>query len=358
MTRKSGENALSEDFYQEREPLPRRSRRTNKQRKKARKKAYKTPPLVRLYHCLLCLALVFAVGMLVFQYHSPAPSLPATTTLATADGALLEVSTGRRSGVYNILLVGSDNGDYNADTIMVAQFDGNTGQVNLISVPRDTLVYRTWSNFPKINASFSRGIELLQTEVSYTLGIPIDFYVQVGLNAFIAIVDTMGGLEYHVPEDMYHDDDGGFIIDLTEGLQTLDGHQTLELVRYRGYATADIGRTETQQAVLKAMATQLLTVQTLWNWESYWAVFQDYVDTNLSTSDVLWFAKTLLAKREDFSLYTQTLEGLGNAKYNGYTWCYELDKESTLETVNLYLNPFVEPLTLEDMCLVSAQGYS
>lgn len=296
--------------------------------------------------------------MFAFHYHSPAPSLPSTTTFASADGTVVEVATGRRSGVYNILLVGSDNGDYNADTIMVAQFDGNTGQVNLISVPRDTLVYRTWSNFPKINAAFSRGIDLLQTEISYTLGVPIDFYVQVGLDAFIAIVDAMGGLEYHVPQDMYHDDEGGFVIDLQEGLQTLDGHQTLELVRYRGYATADIGRTETQQAVLKAMATQLLSVSTLWNWESYWAVFQDYVDTNLSSSDVLWFAKSLLAKREQFSLYTQTLEGKGNATYNGYSWCYELDKDKTLETVNLYLNPFVDPLTLEDMYLVSGQGYS
>ncbi len=320
---------------------------------KRKRKRRKTPLLVKLYHLILTISFLIVLGFFAVEFLLPQAEIP------TFAPTVLENSpdSDRKPGVYNFLLVGTDNGSYNADTMMVTQFDSNTGAVSLISVPRDTLVYREWSNFPKLNAAYSQGIALLQEEISYTLGIPLDFYVHVSLDAFIQVVDALGGLDFYVPQDMYHDDQGGFIIDLKEGQQTLDGHQTLELVRYRGYATADIGRTQTHQAVLKALTTQLVSVSSLLNINKYLDIFQENMDTDLSANDFMWFAKEILSWGEELSIYSQTLDGVGNAKYNGYTWCYELDKQSTLETVNLYLNPFQEPLTLDNMRLLSAQSY-
>ncbi len=305
--------------------------------------------LVRLYHSFLYLFLISLIFSFFWQFYLPSLLVPDVAP------SLTNTSEARKEGFYTFLLVGSDNGDYNADTIMVVGMDTLTGTVNLVSVPRDTLVSRTWSSFPKINASFSRGIDVLAAEVSLTLGIPLDFYVQVGLDAFIAVVDTLGGLEFHVPQDMYHDDQGGFIIDLQEGLQVLDGRHALELVRYRGYATADIGRTQTQQEVVKALAEQMLTISSLSKWKSYWGICEEYVKTDLVTTDFLWFAQGIISQRETFTLNTHTLEGNGSAKYNGYTWCYALDKEKTVEAVNLYLNPFIEDRTIEDMVILSGQ---
>ena len=42
---------------------------------------------------------------------------------------------------------------------------------------------------------------------------------------------------------------------------------------------------------------------------------------------------------------------------SGYTYCYELDPETTLETVNRLINPYDRDLTLEDMNIAKADSY-
>lgn len=309
--------------------------------------------------------MLIIVSALAWRFYVPAPSveqgsnIPSQAPNVTSD-TLSENSShyARKDGFYTFLLLGSDDGHGNADSIMMVGFDTTTASVGVISIPRDSLVYREWSSFPKLNAAMGKGLDQLKAEVSYTLGIPIDFHIHIGIDAFIAVVDAMGGLDYYVPQSMYHDDEGGFIINLQEGQQHLDGHQTLELVRYRGYANADIGRTQTQQAVLKALATNLLSWNNFVNIENFIQIFQDHVDTNLSTSDLLWFGKQVFTAASNLNLFTQTLEGRGDGVYNDYRWCYELDKEKTLEIVNTYLSPYKAPRTAEDLLLVSAENYN
>lgn len=313
---------------------------------------------MRIYRVLVLLSVLVIVVAVAWHFTVPAP----TTTQYAPAAVLAEVGqqsdsspshTKRKEGYYTFLLIGSDDGHGNADSIILASYDSKQGAVNLVSVPRDTLVYRTWSNFPKINAALSKGVDRLAEEVSYTLGVPIDFTVHIGLDAFIDVVDTLGGLDYNVPQDMYHDDEGGFIINLTQGQQHLNGRQTLELVRYRGYATADIGRTQTQQAVLKALAQKMISWESIPKIEEFWNIFQEKVDTTLETSDFLWFAKNILST-PNLEINTHTLEGRGDATYNGYSWCYQLDPQATLRDINTKINPFVEDRTLEDMLLLSS----
>lgn len=333
----------------------------------ATRRRHKKHSLFLAIHRIITLSVVFGlVALLAWHFMLPAPSLEAQVhqsplsqvTIANATSSATSSHYQREKDIYNILLAGSDAGNGNADTIIVMQFNGNTGQINLVSVPRDSLIYREWSNFPKLNAGMSQGIEMLKSEVSYTLGIPLDFYVQIGLDGFIAVVDALGGLDFYVPQDMYHDDQGGFIIDLQEGQQTLDGRHTLELVRYRGYANADIGRTQTQQAVLKALALQGISLGNLTKVEEFWGIFQEHVNTNLETNDFLWFAKIVLANYADLDIQTLTLEGDGRGVYHGYSWCYELNQEKTLEAVNTYLNPYDQPRTLADLTLIRADHYN
>lgn len=340
----------------------RTSQKAPPSRRRRRSRRHKKHNLFLTIHRLLVCTLVLALtGALALRFLIPAPQgQVAMPTLSPLQGEILANDSHyqRANQVYTFLLAGSDNGNGNADTIMVVRFDGSSGEVNLVSVPRDTLVYREWSSFPKINAAMSKGILRLEEEVSYTLGIPLDFHVQIGLDGFIALVDALGGLEFDVPQDMYHDDEGGFIIDLKAGVQTLTGRQTLELVRYRGYANADIGRTATQQAVLKALAAKLISVQTLTKLDAYWTIFQEHVTTNLTNSDFMWFAKKVLENAKNFQLNTLTLEGNGSGVYNGYRYCYELDQQKTVDTVNQMLNPYTTPRTLGDMTLLSADNYN
>ncbi len=63
---------------------------------------------------------------------------------------------GYKDDFYTVLLIGTDEADYNADVIMVAAFDKKNGKVNVLSVPRDTMVNVSRTN-KKINASYGVG---------------------------------------------------------------------------------------------------------------------------------------------------------------------------------------------------------
>lgn len=148
------------------EPTPRR-RQQPPPRKRRRKKKKKRPSfLVRLFRILVLLAILCLVLAAAWHFYVPTPPVAEISTMVSATGISVEEQINanpshytRKSGFYTFLLVGSDDGHGNADTIMVAGFDSKTGDFGLISVPRDTLIYRTWSNFPKINAGLSKGIE-------------------------------------------------------------------------------------------------------------------------------------------------------------------------------------------------------
>ena len=125
------------------------------------------------------------------------------------------------------------NGFY-ANTIMVAAYDTAEQKVGVVSIPRDTLVDRS---FPKINAVYgSGGIEALKETVSDLIGIPIDHYMTVNIRAFKALVDAVGGIDFYVPCDMDYDDSTPgqeLYIHYKEGMQHLNGQQALEVVRFR-----------------------------------------------------------------------------------------------------------------------------
>ena len=75
-------------------------------------------------------------------------------------------------------------------------------------------------------------------------------------------------------------------------MQTLSGADALKVVRFReGYATQDIGRMETQQNFLKAVAKQVLTVGNLDKIDDFVKIFQTYVETDLTVGNLAWLGK-------------------------------------------------------------------
>ncbi len=347
------------------------SRRATSKRRKRKDSGLKSL-FFGLYMMVVVLSAFVVGGYLLWTMLVSPPEIATTETVApsitvnTEEGEV-QLSTEREDGLpdlerkenyYTFLLVGCDDGNGNADTIMVVSYDLDAGKVNLVSVPRDTMVDRDWTSFPKLNSAFGYGgMELLSYEVSDMLGIPIDYYVKIELTAFQAVVDQLGGLDFYVPEDMYHDDEAGFIIDLQEGYQHLDGYQTLQLVRYRGYVNADIGRTEVQQQVLKALALQAISWNSVTSINSFVTIFNSYVDTNLSLTDMLYFAQSALTVDMTSGIYTQTLEGRGDAVKNGTSWCYELDADSVLAVVNDCLNPYTTDLDERYLNIAVADSY-
>ena len=257
----------------------------------------------------------------------------------------------RREYCYTILVSGLDDDNGGSDTNILVSFDQPNKKISLVSLPRDTLLHHDWAS-NKLNYAYAKGgTALLQEEIENLLGIPVDFYVTVNLKGFISLVDQIGGVDFDVPVDMDYDDPyQNLHIHYSKGLQHLNGQQAMEVVRWRknndgtGYATADIGRIDTQQAFLKVVAQQLLKID---NIPAMAKVFFKYVKTDLTTGSLVWLGTEALSMGMD-AVSFHTLPGDGTGYYRKES-VYVVDPEATLALVNEYLNPYREPITIEDM---------
>lgn len=262
----------------------------------------------------------------------------------------------RKELCYTFLLAASDDGNGNADTIMVMMYDVPNQKIGVVSIPRDTVVRTTRTNSPKINAAYGKGVETLREEVSQLIGFPIDFYLTVDMKAFVALVDAVGGITFDVPVEMYyHDPKQNLSIRYHPGEQYLNGQQALEVARFRkngdgtGYPDSDIGRTRTQHKMMATVAQKVISWNSVTKLNQFMKIFDEYVETDLTFSNMAYFAKQAAKLDVSSSLSTSTLPGDGTKKYKGIKWCYELYPEESLQIVNELINPYTQPLTLEDV---------
>ena len=86
----------------------------------------------------------------------------------------------------------------------------------------------------KINALYTKGIDRILAKVNELTGLDLKYYMVVDNEALIKLVDVIGGVEFDVPINMnYHDDTQGLSIELSKGLQVLDGNHAEQLLRFR-----------------------------------------------------------------------------------------------------------------------------
>ena len=270
-----------------------------------------------------------------------------------------ELPASHQTGVYNILICGTDDDGYRTDTIIVAHLNETTHDVALMSVPRDTVVLNGSGGIMKINSVYAGGgadgMARLSKRLGAMLGFELDGYVLVNLKAFRETVNLVGGVEFDVPQDMYYNDPSqDLYINLKAGKQKLDGEKAMELVRFRkGYASQDIQRTKVQQEFLRALAKKVLSVSSLTKLKDFADVFSTYVTTDLTVGNMLYFAQALM-KCDFDSMKTYTLEGEG-AMINGGSY-YPLYAGKLVQVVNESFNPYDAPVTLDTVNVITPEA--
>ena len=291
------------------------------------------------------------------------PVPPKTGTASGRDYTDIEKITGR----YTFLILATDEAGGNTDTIMTATFDAETYTMEVVSIPRDTLVNVGWS-VKKANSIYAnmlyrnrneqdkqvRESNAMQATIEMfadILGYECDFLVIVDLKAFIKLVDEVGGVDFYVPRNMDYDDPAQNLhIHFREGMQHLSGQQAMEVVRFRRtYANADIGRIGTQQDFLVAAAQQILEKKDSLNILSLAGIFKDYVKTEMSLNDIAWFAKQFLMMDAE-NIHFDTAPGNYNDSINGESYV-TLYVDDWLELVNTKLNPWDMVITPEDVSI-------
>ena len=348
---------MREQDYYERgyDDEPRRSKKAKKRKRKQSGSRGERVVVTLLSLLFLTVAVVATVKYVV---RAPEPVTDSEDQQTQQDGTaedsdtIQTISNGRERKskyCYNILLYGVDNDAGGSDTNMLMRFDAENKKIDVVSLPRDSLM----SNGHKLNYAYNNGgTELLRSEVEDLLGIPVDFYVSVDLKGFIALVDQIGGVEFDVPCDMDYDDPYQDLhIHFKAGLQKLNGQQAMEVVRFRhnndntGYGgRQDLGRIETQQAFLKTVAQKLMKLE---NVPAMAETFLKYVKTDLTLGNLVWLANEALSMGGMDAISFATLPGDGAGWYKGMS-VYALDPEQVLEMTNSMLNPYATDITADD----------
>lgn len=341
-----------------------------------KKKKRKLTPFGRFlkitYRTVMTLSVLIVAGYLAWNVAVPPPAVavptspPAPTVAQPGTSGAPTVQRTRKPLFYTFLLTAKDQVSANTDTIIVASYDVTAQKAGLVSVPRDTLVDRRVGKYHyyKINAAYANGgLPELKAAVSDVLGIPIDFHIMVDVDSFVKIVDAAGGVDFEVPVPMDYDDPTQDLhIHYEPRLYTgLSGSQVLEIARCRkntvwtgdtytlsdAYPDAEIGRTRTQQALLKAMAKKLVSWNSVPKLTTFVGIFNESVETDLALNDMLFFATSAMKLDLSTALTSVTLPGDGSAVYRGHTYCYAYDAPACLDIVNTLLNPYTTPVTAD-----------
>lgn len=231
----------------------------------------------------------------------------------------IDVSSGEP---VNILLLGMDIGDPNqvdnqsikrTDTIMVLNYNPDNKKMNVVSIPRDTLIDLNGRN-SKINAAYAvGGYPKIKAETEKLLGINVNYIVKIDYNAFREIIDAIGGIEMKIERNMIYDDEGQNLhINFKAGeTVNLDGKKAEEFFRWRknndgsGLANGDLDRIENQQKFLSKVVDKCTSPLILFRMPKIMSALGDNIETNMSSGEIIGYGlKFINVKKENMSMLT------------------------------------------------------
>jgi LCP family protein required for cell wall assembly len=190
------------------------------------------------------------------------------------------------SGPLNILLIGSDTREddpasdiygMRADTTILAHISGDRKHVDMVSIPRDSLLEipsctlpdgaETEAAFAKFNSAFALGAQNNNVgsaaacaikAVEHNTNVYIDGFAVIDFKGFENVVDTIGGVEFDVKEEI--DDPSFDNLVIEAGKQKFNGKTALQYARVRKGTNmdgSDIGRIARQQELMAVIAEKV-----------------------------------------------------------------------------------------------------
>ena len=209
---------------------------------------------------------------------------------------------GEGDGRVNTLILGKggeeqQSGPDLTDTIIIASIDPLAKEATLLSIPRDFWVKSPSGYQSKVNEVYANakmavlneypyaqrssaaakekaekaGLEALKKTLSDALGVPIHYHAMIDFAGFKKAIDTVGGIDITVTEDMAVSEYmwiGGkyYNLNVKPGKQHFDGQKALAFSRSRKTSLrGDFARSERQRAVILGLKDKVFSTGTLAN---------------------------------------------------------------------------------------------
>lgn len=246
-----------------------------------------------------------------------------------------EVAVNPAKDNFSVLFLGLDDRDGSlkgrTDAILLATFNKQEKTVKMLNIPRDSRVEIVGRDrYDKINHAHAfGGLDMTVATVENLLDIPVDYFVKLNFDAFMDIIDALGGVDVDVPfsfSEMDSDDRKG-AIQINEGVQTLNGEEALAYVRMRkSDPRGDLGRGDRQKQVLEAIIEKSASFSTITRFDDLLQSLEGNLLTNLSFGNILSLHPYASGLRNIESL---TISGEG-IRLNRIFY-YELDEEALAE---------------------------
>lgn len=200
----------------------------------------------------------------------------------------VDLSSTNTDSTLDFLILGR-NGAH-TDTIMVASVNKEKEKISLFSIPRDLYI-----NGRRINAYYYYyGADQLMRMVEAVTGLKMDHYVEVDLNAFVEIIDILGGVDIYVSaainDGSYPNGRGGYDpYSIEVGEHHMSGAEALKYARSRK-STSDFNRAERQQEILEVVRSKLGLMEDSLGMKEISQLFQaglSHTETDLNLLDAV-----------------------------------------------------------------------
>jgi polyisoprenyl-teichoic acid--peptidoglycan teichoic acid transferase len=197
---------------------------------------------------------------------------------------------------FSMLILGVDEreGDRGrSDTMIVLTVNPNLNSVKMLSIPRDTRTEIIGKGKDdKINHAYAfGGVEMSMDTVENFLDIPIDYYMQVNMEGFEDIVNSVGGVT--VNNDLDFTVEGEHF---SKGELSLNGERALKFSRMRYEdPRGDFGRQLRQRQIIQAVINKGASFSSLTKFDDIFTALGANVKTNLKFDEMVDIQKNYKA---------------------------------------------------------------
>lgn len=245
--------------------------------------------------------------------------------------------------VFNILLVGTDSRDPNADmgrsdSMMLVSYNEKENKATIISFLRDSLVDIDGYGKSRLGHTYAYGgVGLTINTLNKVYGLDVQNYMTISFENLVSVIDEIGGVEVPITaeEAEYYRQCG--MPDIQEGTVNLTGSQALAHTRNRTLDN-DFGRTRRQRSVMNGIYRKILEKKdpaTLLPIVNY---CMSQVKTNMDVSEIYEMATKVLAS-DNLTVQQASAPAEGTYQFGTYNGMsiLEIDIEANKENIERLL---------------------